>query len=82
MMTVELLREAIRKFLSDNGHELCHENRKELALAAGIDLGIEPWPTLPPESEFRNRCEGFRQQLYGCDLHIDDTQWSTCHVPA
>lgn len=62
------LREAVRKFLFSAGHELCHENRRELALAAGIELpGIEAWPMLPPESEFDRRCQVYRKELYGPD---------------
>ncbi len=62
----EACKSAVLKFLSAKGHDLCHENRQELALA----FGIEPndfTQGLPPEAEFERRCHEFRQQLYGCD---------------
>lgn len=57
------LKEAVAKFLNATGHDLCHENRAELA-AAAADLPT-PNPELPPEEEFAKRCEEYRKQLYG-----------------
>lgn len=61
------LKHAVIKFLKANGHDLCHENRKELAAVVGFDLGKEPWPLLPSEREFESRCCQYRQELYGTD---------------
>lgn len=58
---------AVRKYLSAAGHALCHENRRELASAFGLEdeEATEDWPGLPPEGEFALRCIEYRQDLYG-----------------
>lgn len=58
--------EAVKKFLSATGHDLCHENRAELAAAFGLE--VPPgFPRLPPENEFALRCVEYRKSLYGPD---------------
>ena len=60
------LHDAVVKYLSAKGHDLCHENRQELAQAFGIEPN-DLTQGLPPESEFAVRCVEYRKQLYGCD---------------
>jgi hypothetical protein len=61
---VELVkqREAVKKFLSASGHDLCHENRAELAAAFGLEL---PQAGLAGEGDFALRCIEYRKSLYG-----------------
>jgi hypothetical protein len=62
------LQAAVDRFLREAGHGLCHENRKELAEAFGIELpSIEAWPCLPPSPEFKRRCDEYHDELYGPD---------------
>ena len=69
MGTEETMRAAVIKFLAATGHDLCHENRRELAEAFGLPSG--QWPCLPPEKEFRERCDRYRQELYGADGPVE-----------
>lgn len=64
---VDILRAAVAEFLTAKGHDLCHENRRELAAAAGLsDLADPPvFPMLPPEPEFAARCALYRTAVYG-----------------
>jgi len=64
---------AVVKFLSASGHELCHENRQELAHAFDIEPN-DVTQGLPPESEFAVRCIEYRKQLYGCDGPGSDSE--------
>lgn len=59
------LRIAVEKYLCAKSHDLCHENRQELALAFGLPNDCERG--LPPEQEFAIRCIEYRKQLYGSD---------------
>lgn len=67
----EALRDAIKKFLSAEGHDLCHENRRELAAAAGLK---STWPSLVSEQEFAERCIKYRLELYGHDGPGSETE--------
>ena len=53
----------VRKFLMASGHDLCHENRRELAEAFGLTDVLPK----PPENrhEFRERCHEYEDQIYG-----------------
>lgn len=67
------LEAAIHKFLAAKGHDLCHENRLELA--AAINFPTDPtWPMLPSPQEFAERCIVYRQQLYGPDGPGSETE--------
>lgn len=65
------LRDAVNKFLAASGHDLCHENRKELAAAFGLDF---VFPSLPPEQEFAEQCIAYRLSLYGHDGPKSETE--------
>lgn len=71
----EVAQEAVKKFLTADGNDLCHENRRELAEAFGLqDLVPEP----PKDrSEFRRRCQDYEAQLYGNKpgFDPDDPLW-------
>lgn len=58
-------RAAVAKFLNEDGHGLCHTNRKELAEAFNLALPGKEWPLLPSEQEFALGCIKYRQELYG-----------------
>ena len=59
---VKELESAIATFLDAQGHDLCHENRKELAKVIGREY-------VPPEAvsrcEFAEGCLKYQEQIYG-----------------
>lgn len=62
---LQLLKEqkaAVKKFLEAEGHDLCHENRCELAEAFGLeDLA----PRLVTRDEFVAGCKRYQDKIYG-----------------
>ena len=61
---IKELESAIATFLDAQGHDLCHENRRELAKAIGREY---THPELVSRLEFAEGCLRFQQQVYGFD---------------
>lgn len=57
-------REAVRKFLTAGGHDLCHENRRELAAAFGLEDLVPP---VVSQADFALGCVRYRREIYGPD---------------
>jgi hypothetical protein len=56
-------RAAVEKFLKADGHDLCHEERRELASAFGLAHMLPRAPATV--EEFAKGCEDYMTQLYG-----------------
>ncbi len=62
-------KQAVEKFLSAKGNDLCFENRKELAKAFGLENFK---PELISEEEFRKNCDQYAREIYGYSCPFDE----------
>lgn len=68
---LETVKEAVRTYLTAEGHELCHADRWALARAVGLDYKE---PGLVREIYFAAGCVAFRTELFGHAQPADDLE--------
>lgn len=64
---VRELEDAIRKFLTAGGHDLCHVNRRDLARVLGDSSVSDALPYLVTRAEFEEGCRRYADEIYGAE---------------